>query len=363
MRTGIGRAWIGALALAQFACVTPLQRGEKLYREGDPLGALETWRAIPEDEGDHAWAQERIAVVEAEFRQLVTRYKQRARYFEDRDRLAESILNDRLALKLQPDDAATLARVQQMARTLASTKAMRMAAYRKAFDAGDLGTARVALGELRALDSFDPQLETEERQLTAALAREISHRMAAGRRGFTAGNHTAAERAFRAVLELDPDNESAVGYLSFIATMRRESAGSGDEPAAFDPPPESFASDAQIRAEGFYQNATAADRAGDVYTAIRHDLRALRADPEHLGARRHLARLRARLVDEVDPLIEAGREAFRNEDLQSAIDLWRRALLIDPDNERAQAYIGRAERQLSNLERLRSEPDVSTEGE
>ena len=59
-------------------------------------------------------------------------------------------------------------------------------------------------------------------------------------------------------------------------------------------------------------------------------------------------------------MIEAGRNHFRNEDLQSALDSWRRALLVDPNNERAQAYAAKAERQLQNLERLRSEPDVAS---
>ena len=87
-------------------------------------------------------------------------------------------------------------------------------------------------------------------------------------------------RAFEAVLELDPDNESARGYLSYIATIQHESEAAGQEPAAFEAP-KTFASDAQIRAEGFYQNALAAERKGEFYAAIRHDLRALEADPEH----------------------------------------------------------------------------------
>ena len=115
--------------------------------------------------------------------------------------------------------------------------------------------------------------------------------------------------------------------------------------------------DAEIRAEGFYQNAVAAERAGDPFAGIRHDERALRANPAHEGAAHHLDLLRLRLWDDVEVLIDDGRRAFREEDLQLALDLWRRALLIDPENERAEAYVDRAERQLENLERLRSEPE------
>lgn len=356
------RALAVALALLGAGCTTPLAEGERLYRQGDRLGALETWRAIPETEDDHGSARARIAVVEEEFQQLVVRYKKRAQYYEEKERLAESILNYRLALKLQPDDAETLDHVQGLARQLGARKTTLQADYRGAFDRGDLPVARQNVEALRRLDPFDPALETEEARLREALRAEVTRRLAEGRAGFTAGNHAGARRAFRSVLDLDPDNESARGYLSYIATIRREQDATRDEPAAFEPPAR-FASDAQIRAEGFYQNGLAAERSGELYAAIRHDLRALSADSQHAGARRHLATLRRRLASEVDVLIQTGRRFFRDEDLQSALDQWQRALLIDPDNERAKAYIERAEGQIADLERLRAEPDVSAPGD
>ena len=38
----------GAVACLVVACRTPLEEGERLYREGDRLGALETWREAGE---------------------------------------------------------------------------------------------------------------------------------------------------------------------------------------------------------------------------------------------------------------------------------------------------------------------------
>ena len=347
---------LAAAALLTAACTSPVERGERLYREGDRLGALEIWRAIPENARAYPAVQQRIPLVEAEFQRLVVRYKQRARYFESKGRLAESILNDRLALELQPDDAATLARVQALARTLAARKAELMTEYRAAFAAGDLASARRTLAQLHTLDAFDPELETEARALGDALRSEVSKQIAMGRRGFASGNFTAAQKAFEAVLELDPDNESAQGYISYIDTLRHERTRSGKTASGF-VARDTFASQTEIRAEGFYQNGLAAARRGDYYAAIRQQLFALGANAEHAGAQQELARLRRQLAPEVEKRIESGRLAFRNEDLQSAIDEWRLALLVDPENERTRAYIGHAERQLENLERMRSEPD------
>ncbi len=347
---------LAAAALATAACTTPFEHGERLYREGDRLGALEIWRSIPQNARAYPAVQQRIPQVEAEFQRLVVRYQQRARYFESKGRLGESILNDRLALELRPDDAATLARVQAQARTLAAHKAGLMTEYKAAFAQGDLAAARRTLARLHTLDAFDPELETEARALGDALRSEVSKQIAMGRRVFASGIFTAAQTSFESVLDLDPDNESAQGYISYIDTLRQERTRSGKHASNF-AARDTFASQAEIRAEGFYQNGLAAARRGDHYAAIRQQLFALGANAEHAGAQQELVRLRRQLAPEVQKLIESGRQAFRNEDLQSAIDAWRMALLVDPENERTRAYVGHAERQLGNLERMRSEPD------
>ena len=140
------------------------------------------WRSVPEDHVFYGSARERITVVEEEFQQLVVRYEQRGRYFEDKDRLSESILNYRLALKLQPDNAETLAHVQKLARSVASQRRELHARYRTDFDGGDLAKAGAWLDRLRTLDPFDPELEADERELGSALRESVTRLLAAGRR-------------------------------------------------------------------------------------------------------------------------------------------------------------------------------------
>jgi tetratricopeptide (TPR) repeat protein len=230
------------LFLPVFGCVSPLEQGELLYREGDRLGALEIWRAVPKDHPQQSEVNARVEVVEADLAQLAVKYVDRASTLEEEGRLAESILDFRLALELEPDDAPILAHVQQIARTLVEQKASLRTTYEEDLSAGDLEAARGSLSRLRRLDPFDPEYETEARQIEAALR---------------------------------------------IDWQRRE------------------------------------------------------------------ARTRAKLAPEVDGLVEAGRDAFRNEQLETALAMWRRALLIDPNNERVQAYIASAERQLESLDALR----------
>lgn len=338
------------LLLALPACATPLELGERRYREGDRRAALAVWRAIPESSRHFEVAAERIDAVEQEFEQLARRYRKRGRYYEERERLAESILNYRLAHELEQQDDATLDHVQQLARHLVERKQETWAAFNERFAAGELAAAREHLDRLRALDPFDPELETDQRQLDDALESQVERYLAEGRRGFSTGRLTRAEQSFRAVLDLDPGNETARGHLSYIASMRH-TQGQGAPPEASLPP---ATSDADIDAEGFYQNALAADRSGDPYSAITYDLRALDHRPSHAEAQRHLRVLRQRLEPRVPDLLESGRLAFAEEDLQTAVDSWQRALLIDPDNTRARDYLARAERLLEGLEQLRA---------
>jgi tetratricopeptide (TPR) repeat protein len=337
------------LALLLVSCASPVREGQRLYEEGDRLAALETWRSVPADSGSYASARARIAGLEPEFEGLVQGYKQSAAGYESQGRLSEAVLDYRLALELQPNDSETLDHVQQLARSLAERRAELRSQYQESFGAGDLASARNTLAELRSLDPFDAALEADGLTLDGALRSAVDQRMDAGRSAFAAGKHQSAARSFQAVLELEPENEPARGYLSYIATMRREREAAAT--IATD-----GGSDAEMRAEGFHQSALAAEGRGEPYVAIRYELRAIEADPEHSEARRHLAELRRRQAGEVQALVEAGRIAFREEDLRAAIDLWQRALLVDPDNERVLAYLGRASQQLENLERLRSSP-------
>ena len=339
---------------AVLSCTTALELGERRYREGDRLAALEIWRGIPPDHFGHEAAKRRIAEVEEEFQRLVVRYRKRGAYYEKRGRLAESVLNYRLALKLQTDDQATLDHVQELVRGLARRRKEQSAAFRERFEEGDLAGAGRALRALRLLDPFSAELVSFERRMAAARDGRIEKLLAEGKRGFTSGRLRRAERAFRQILALDEENESARGYLSYIQKIRSKGWESGQ--AGLGDPPGLDASDAEIRAEGLFQRALAAEREGDAYAAIRYDLAALRTHRVHPRVRSHLARLRRRLEPELPELLRAGREHYQQEDLQAALDQWHKALLVEPGNAQAREYAARAERLLENLDRLRGEP-------
>lgn len=257
------KARAAALALlGLWGCVTPLDQGEEIYRTGDRRGALEFWRAVPADDPRYAETQQRIEEVESEFAEVVRDYQASAQQLETEGRLADALLNYRLALALEPDDPAGWAHVQQLARQLLERKASGELEYRELRASGDLVAAETALKSLRVLDPFDPEFEIEQRQLQN-------------------------EQRQREVEQRQLEEELAA-----------------------------------------------------------------------LETRRQRIRARQTLAGEVEGLIEAGRNAYAEERLETALVLWRQAQQIDPRNERIHAYIARAERELAKLERVREQPAV-----
>jgi tetratricopeptide (TPR) repeat protein len=357
-----GRSPAFACALAALACTTPLEQGERAYHRGDRELALATWKDIDAAEVDYSAAQRRIEAVDEERGQLVERYLQRGRYFEERGRLAEALLDYRLALRMQPGDRETLAHVQELSRRLAKARGEGLALFRAAFARDDLGAARVHIASLRVLDAFSPEVADGQRKLAEALAYRIDAIISRGNDDLDAGALGEAESAFRAVLELDPQNVTARGNLAYIDRLRSESAvgaaPTAPDPAALAPsrPRPARPRDVEIRAEGYFQNALAAEAGGDAYQAIRYDRAALDVDAGHAGARSHLASLRRALASQVPVLLEAGRRHYQREDLQAALDQWERVLLIEPGNAEAKEHAARATKLLERLEELRSAP-------
>ncbi len=341
-------------ALLAASCVSPLEQGERLYREGDRQAALRSWESIPQRNAEHGKAHERIEEVKLEQAQLIDRYLRRARYFERHKRLAESLLNYRLALRLQYDEP-TMAHVQELARTLVASKKQHWRAFDVAFEAQELAEAQKTLELLEIADPFDTQLTLKKSLLEEALTKRVDAILSRGRRSFSDGAHNKAEAAFNEVLELDPTNETALGLISYIEDIRQTERGTNGKQGRVALSKLDFTK-AGVEAEGLYQNAIASEQRNDPYAAIDYDIRALKANPKHEKAKKHLARLRKELTPRLEELVEQGRSAFSDEDLEAALENWNKALLINPDDDRVKGYTERAENLLQELERLRATP-------
>jgi tetratricopeptide (TPR) repeat protein len=332
------------------ACAGPLERGEALYRQGDLRGAVEIWRSIPESSAQYAPSRARLAEVDPEFERRLRRYEKRATFFESQERLAEAILYYRLAHRLDPERAALLDRVQEIARVLARRSEEERVALDAAMRESRLRDAKEHAERLATLDPFDPSAQIEVRQARAAVGAEVLHHLEAGRLAYGAGDLDRAQAEFRAVLELDPSDQVALGHLAYL----RRLDDLEPEPARLVALPGRRASAEEILAEGHYRAGRRAAAAGDPFGALAEYTRALRVNSQHADARAELERQRAELRPRVDDLYQQGKRYFQDEDLHNALRVWRQVLLIDPANERTRENVERAERILSRLEEIQT---------
>jgi len=360
-RSGIAGA-CALLALA-LGCAQAYDRGERLYSQGDVAGALSVWRGIPETSREYPRAHARLETLEAELASSLARYEKRAQFFESEGRLAEAVLYYRLALKLDPDRPQTLERVQKLFRELHAQEDAERKRLAAALSAGNLRQANESAEKLSKLDPFDPAIQIEIRQVYAETGAQVTRSLEDGKRAYALGDRAGARAAFERALELDPQNEAALGYLSYIRRydqeiadedQQRRNARSAAAAAAASAPPPPTLSAQEILAEGHFRAGQQAEEAGEPYRALEEYIEALRIDDKHQGARRRLGSLRAELAPRLPALYEQGKRYFQDEDLEQALAVWREALLIAPDDQRTKENVDRAERILSRLEEIQT---------
>jgi tetratricopeptide (TPR) repeat protein len=353
-------AVVCALLASLVGCAGAYERGDRLYSQGDVAGALGVWRDISPNSGEYARAHARLETIEGELASSLARYEKRAEFFEDEGRLSEAVLYYRLALKLDPDRPKTLARTQSLYRELRAKELEERARLAAALAAGSLREANATAERLLRINPFDPAIQIELRQVRAETGAQVLRLLEDGKRAYALGDRGGARLSFEHVLELDAENEAALGYLSYIKRYDQEAADQAvavraertRPPAGALPPP--TVSSEEILAEGRFRTGQQAEEVGDPFRAIREYNAALRIDARHAGAKRRLMSLRAELAPRVPTLYEQGKRYFQDEDLEKALVVWRNALLIAPDDTRTKENIDRAERILSRLEEIQT---------
>jgi tetratricopeptide (TPR) repeat protein len=331
--------------LAFSGCASSYERGERLYRQGDPGGAVVEWRAVPESHRDYARTSARIERVQAELERALDRYEKRAEFFEGQDRLAEAVLYYRLAVKFDPSRTKILDHIQILYRQLRQREAEKHSGLAEALRELDLRKAAQHAETLEKLNPFDPAIQIDVRQVRAMIRVEVLRNMVEGERAFAANDRVAARESFSEVLALEPENEAARGYLRVL----RDAERLGERGKLY---PLRSISREEILAEGHFGAAEAARERGEHFLALEEYVAALRVNQEHAGARRRLAELRLELKPQVDRLYREGKQYYEEDDLHNALLRWKQVLLIDPGDTRTRENAERARRILSRLEEL-----------
>lgn len=233
-----------------------------------------------------------------------------------------------------------------------------------AFGKGDLLTARESFASITK-DHEDAEAEAMLARTEQAIQTTAAAHLDQSRGFMTQGLFEAAERELREARRLTPDSQSLAAAERDLAQRRRVDAGSRlstgasrpDEPtqdgrgttnnlvargsagtsaAAAPRTPAAPAMDPAEVAD-LYRRGIEASQAARSEDAVRYFELVHSAAPEHGQVRENLVR----------EYLAVGMERFAKGDLDQAIDVWQRALAVDPSDERTRGYLERALRHQS----------------
>ena len=307
--------------------------GEAALAAGDPLGGRKAFRRALNLLPDEPAAADGLRRSERLLAARVGDSLVRARRARAEGDLVSARLQLQEALGRWPDEGLRQ-ELEQVEQELGKRRGSLIELTRKAIDRQEFRRAGSLLGQV---ESFGPSQDFEElnRELQAARRSLVASQLELARREIAAGRFDVGLKAFRRVLDLEPDNDEA-----------RQGIRQGRK--------ELQQVISRLVAEG-----TAARQAGRLEQARSAYREVLTLDPhqgEALTALRQIERAEGAGLSgaDVGKLYLQGIAFYTEGDYRQAIAVWRQVLDLDPGHEKARMNIDKAERKLRQIRERQS---------
>lgn len=183
--------------------------------------------------------------------------------------------------------------------------------------------ATESLARVDQLEEDEVTRQAEERRVAELLARGEDYR----RRGA----YQSALNIYRQILAAHPDHARARRLFNETRRLIAAPARPEEEPPLAPRVPEEVIQK--------YREASASFNRGRVAEAVRDLLDIVNQYPDYAPARNKL----------VEAYLYQGLDFYSKGSLSAAIRVWRRALAIEPDNEKLQRYIKKAETEIDQI--------------
>jgi len=187
-------------------------------------------------------------------------------------------------------------------------------------------SAKVSYERALAMDPENADVRFRLDSLNVILKDDISATLGRADAHLARGRYSQAEQEYEVVLRRDPGNSRA---REGLATLRR------------------------IENQRLFESGKAAYEEGQYEQALPIFETVLRQDTRHAEAKRYLELTRKALTPVVDAHFRAGLQQYLVEHYEEALEEWRKALRIDPENEAILGYAQRAEEKIKALEKLK----------
>lgn len=319
-----------------------LAEADDLYDAGSYEQAADRYETVLLWDPEHPAARTRLA--DSRYRHAFSLAEKAAR---DRN-YVEAIYYSNQALSFAPDDPAATA-------LAASCRDRMKAAENKQAMLNDLLKTSIDLYAERrfveALAGLEQVLELAPNSAIAVeyadkcrmnIDAEVKRLHADAESRAKRGDYDGAIAVLKSALQYKPDDRALLAGIARYEERRDQTAAAAEQtridPPPASPAPESASVENKVLDEQ-YRRGMAKFNAGDFNGAIRSLAVVWTADPDYHNVRDLLAKA----------YIFVGMEYYSDNKHAEAIETWRKALNVDPDNEKAARYLGKAEEELQKL--------------
>jgi len=259
-------------------------------------------------------------------RQSSTSAMNEARALEERGNIPDAVAIYRQIAASDPNNALARERLASAERTLGTAITSEVRVGDSLKTARNYDGAKAAYERALAMDPSNSAVQfridslgmLQKDDLNATLARADAH--------LSKGRQAQAQRDYESVLRRDPGNVRAREGLATLRRLQNQQL---------------FESGKAAYEERRYEQAL------PIFEAV------LEQDARHAEAKRYLALTREALKPVVDTHFRNGLQHYLAEEYKEALENWKKALRIDPENDAILGYAQRAEEKIRALEELK----------
>lgn len=310
-----------------------LSEGSKASLEGEFRRAIDNWERVLKLDPQNSNAQKFIKTAQNKLEAQVREHTDQAEQYIRQNQHQQAYRELRAALKLDPTSKTALADLDRVKLRQKEKDEIRTAV---ALDQIKRGNVKAAITEFRNTLKSDPNNLIAKQYLSKIQNEQKSGTDSTYRRGIellSTGQYREAVANLEQALEMDSSNQAIKNLLFKARTKLRDAVKAA------------LARGTELAANG--RVAEAKEKFNEV----------LALDPENEQANDRLRKLTGTSVtaktavskEEIKKMYYDGVSYYLDGQNRRAIDIWRKILTLDPDNQEAKSSIAKAETELKEM--------------
>ncbi|MCD4812566.1 tetratricopeptide repeat protein [bacterium] len=311
-----------------------LRKGSKAYFDGDYEAAVKAWSNVRKLDSKNATANKFIKTARVKLASKINEHSDRAEAYLRRGLHQEAYREFRAALRLDPKNKKARRGMERVKLKQKEKDEIKTAQALDSIKRG--GNVKAALRDLKSISRKDPTNITAKRMVRKVQTEQKSGTERNYRKGielFSKGKLREAIVSLERAMEMDQNNQGIKNLLYKARTQLRENIKA-------------------LMARGIeLANSGRIPESKEKFTEV------LKLDPDNSEANDYLKKFTGKIAqvtvskEEIKKLYYDGVSLYLDGQNRRAIEVWKKILLLDPENQEAKSSITKAEMELKEMEK------------